>query len=72
MSHSQAIMFEPLLGVPEAAQLLCMHEKTLQRLARAGLIPCVRMGKYWRFRASSLDAWIRERIDGSNQSRCVS
>jgi excisionase family DNA binding protein len=62
-------VFEPLLDVNEAAKLLLMHPKTLQALARAGAVPCVRMGKYWRFRASSLDAWFRNRLESEYQSR---
>src|ERR1039458_3205216 len=61
--------FERLLGVPEAAELLRVHPKTLQAMARAGTVPCIRMGKYWRFRASSLDEWVRNRLESDNQSR---
>jgi excisionase family DNA binding protein len=63
--------FERLLGVLEAARLLCVHPKTLQAMARAGAVPCVRMGKYWRFRASSLDVWVRNRLESDHQSRRV-
>jgi excisionase family DNA binding protein len=65
-------VFEPLLGVVAAAKLLCVHPKTLQALARAGSVPCIRCGKYWRFRASSLDAWVRERLTSDHQSRRAS
>jgi excisionase family DNA binding protein len=65
-------IFEPLLGVPEAAKLLCVHPKTLQALARSGAVPCVRFGKYWRFRASVLDAWIQDRLSSDHQSRRAS
>jgi len=68
--HSIGQPFEPLLSADEAAVLLCVHPKTLQGMARAGSVPCVRMGKYWRFRASSLDAWVREGLK-SEQSRRV-
>lgn len=61
--------FEPLLSVEEAAKLLCVHPKTLQALARAGAVPCLRMGKYWRFRASALDEWVRNQILSDHQSR---
>jgi excisionase family DNA binding protein len=64
--------FEPLLSVPEAAKLLCIHPKTLQALARSGEVPCLRMGKYWRFRASSLDAWVENQLISDHQSRRVS
>jgi excisionase family DNA binding protein len=63
--------FERLLDVPEAATLLLIHPKTLQAMARAGTVPCIRMGKYWRFRASSLDEWVRNRLQSEQQSRRV-
>lgn len=53
--------FEPLLGSEEAAQLLKIHPKTLQRMARQRQIPGIQIGKLWRFRRSELNAWI-ERI----------
>lgn len=64
--------FEPLLGAKEAAKLLCVHEKTVQAMARSGEIPCLRMGKYWRFRESALDAWVQERLTSDYQSRRAS
>jgi excisionase family DNA binding protein len=50
--------FEPLLSADEAAEHLRVHVKTLQKLARERRVPCVRMGKYWRFRLSALDQWV--------------
>jgi excisionase family DNA binding protein len=71
LQASEDALFEPLLGVQEAAELLRCHSKTVQALARAGSIPCFRMGKYWRFRASTLDAWVREGLESDHQSRRV-
>ena len=50
--------FEPLLDSAEAAALLQIHPKTLQKLARAGEVIGMRVGKLWRFRASSLNEWL--------------
>ncbi len=50
--------FEPLLNSGEAATLLKIHPKTLQKMARAGTIPAYRIGDVWRFRASTLDRWL--------------
>jgi excisionase family DNA binding protein len=50
--------FEPLLDTAEAAALLQIHPKTLQKLARAGTVSGIRIGKLWRFRASALDEWL--------------
>jgi excisionase family DNA binding protein len=57
--------------VSEAAKLLGVHPKTLQAMAREGSVPCIRMGKYWRFRESSLDVWVREQLESEYQSRRV-
>jgi excisionase family DNA binding protein len=51
-------LFEPLLDSDGAAQLLKIHPKTLQRMARRGEIPGVQIGKLWRFRRSELNAWM--------------
>jgi excisionase family DNA binding protein len=48
-------VFEPLLNSEQAAALLKVHPKTLQRYARNGLVAGLRLGKLWRFRASDLN-----------------
>ena len=53
--------FEPILDSEEAANLLHIHPKTLQRLARNGIIPGFRIGKLWGFRASVLNEWLESR-----------
>lgn len=54
--------FEPLLNDAETAKLLGdMKVKTLQRMARTGLIPAHKIGRYWFFRATELDTWLRHR-----------
>ena len=55
---------ERLLDSHEAAALLKVHPRTLQRLAQRGEIAGVQVGKLWRFRASSIDAWIEARLAG--------
>jgi excisionase family DNA binding protein len=64
MSSSIAQNFEPILTSEEAAALLKIRPKTLQRMARQGRIPAHRVGDLWRFRASELDDWLRSG-DGS-------
>lgn len=49
--------FEPLLDSEEAAGLLKIHHKTLQKLARRGEIHGTHVGKLWRFRVSDLNDW---------------
>jgi len=52
--------FEPLLDSAEAAALLKIHPKTLQKLARNGKVDAIQIGKLWRFRASALNRWLEE------------
>lgn len=53
---------EPLIDVNEAAELLEVHPKTVKRLAARGIIPGMRIGKLWKFRASLLDAWLNSQL----------
>ena len=50
--------FEPLLDSDQAASLLGIHRKTLQKMARRGEIHGAHVGKLWRFRASDLNDWL--------------
>ena len=54
--------FERFLDSHQAAELLQIHPKTLQRLARKGEIRAMRIGKLWRFRTSDLDVWVELRL----------
>jgi len=56
--------FEPLLDSDEAAALLKIHPKTLQRMARNGEITAIQIGKLWRFRASQLNQWMESKLAG--------
>lgn len=53
-SPSEPIMIERLLDSKQAAAIVRVHPKTLQRYARQGVIVGIRIGKHWRFRASDL------------------
>jgi excisionase family DNA binding protein len=65
-AHSDlSSQFEPLLDVDQAAQLLRVHPKTLQKWAREQRIPAVRYGKRWLFRASELDSWVQSQVHSS-------
>lgn len=58
---------EPLMSDAEAAQFLGgLHPKTVQRMARRGKLPAYRIGRYWRFRASELSAWLVLHSTGQN------
>jgi excisionase family DNA binding protein len=55
------LAFEPILDSEEAASLLKIHPKTLQKLARKGRVPGFRIGKLWGFRASALNRWLESK-----------
>ena len=57
--------FERLLDTRAAAKLIGVHEKTIQRMARKGLIPGFRIGDLWKFRASLLDEWLLSQLCSS-------
>ena len=60
--------FEPLLDDRQASALLGgIHPKTLQRLARTGQVPAYRVGRFWRYRASELDSWLRSKVNSPRQ-----
>jgi excisionase family DNA binding protein len=54
--------FEPLLTSKEAAALLRIHHKTLERRARQGGIPAYFFNRRWFFRLSELDTWLRSAV----------
>jgi excisionase family DNA binding protein len=60
--------FEPLLDCKETAHLLHLHPKTVERLARSGDLPAVKIGKRWLFRASEIDRWMASLVDSSRRS----
>jgi excisionase family DNA binding protein len=64
---SASLQFEPLLSDTQAGELLGLHPKTVQRLARSGEIPAIRIGRYWRFRASELNEWLETLATGGKK-----
>jgi excisionase family DNA binding protein len=50
------------LNTDEAAAMLGVHPKTLQRLARSGRITAYRVGKLWRFQVRDLCADVAVRV----------
>jgi excisionase family DNA binding protein len=56
---ASSVEFERLLDSEQAAELMRLHPETVKRRARRGEIPAMTVGKVWRFRASGLEAYIR-------------
>jgi len=55
----------------EAANFLKLNLRTVQRLAREGMIPAHPFGessrKTWRFLLSELDEWMRSKVNSSRR-----
>lgn len=51
-----------LLDSDQAAAIMQIHPKTLQKLARRGVVRGLHIGKLWRFRASDIHEWIDQQI----------
>jgi excisionase family DNA binding protein len=56
-----ALGTETLMTSHQAAQLLGVHPRTLQRMVLRGEITGVRVGKLWRFVPSAIREWVQER-----------
>jgi len=63
--------FERLLSLEEAAELLGLHRKTLERMARTKQVPGLKVGKRWRFRLSTLNIWLENGLNSSTTNRAV-
>ena len=50
-----------LLTLSEAAALLHVSTRTLQRMIRSGELPALKVGGQWRMRESQLTQWIEKR-----------
>lgn len=60
----RVVLPEPLLDSEEAASIVRVHPKTLQKWARCGQIRGVHAGKLWRFRVSAIEEWIARQMAG--------
>ena len=63
--------FERLLDLREAAAILGMHWKTLEGMARNRKVPALKIGKRWRFRLSSLNAWLENELNSTTTNHAA-
>jgi excisionase family DNA binding protein len=49
-----SLMGEEILTTQEVSDLLKLHPKTVNKLARSGRVPAYRIGRQWRFRKSEI------------------
>ena len=59
--------FERLWTPVEAGEYLVVHWKTVNRMAREGELPGLRLGKHWRFRAVDLTDWAARQVKSTRQ-----
>ncbi len=52
---------DPLLDPQQAADMLGISAWQVRKMARDRQLPAIRLGKYWRFRQSSLQDWVANR-----------
>jgi len=64
-------VLEALLTSKEAAQILRIHPKVLERMAKRGEVPALKVGKFWRYRATVLDSWINSKLLVAHQPNCM-
>jgi PTS system nitrogen regulatory IIA component len=57
---------ETLLTSVDVSKRLGIHVVTLERMARAGEIPAIKVGRLWRYRESDLDRWLEESVISSH------
>jgi excisionase family DNA binding protein len=60
---------EPLIDAQQAAQILRLHPVTVREMAARRELPGLKIGRVWRFRASSLDAWVSSQLELSCHSQ---
>jgi excisionase family DNA binding protein len=59
-----------IMEAREVASFLRLHLFTVHKLAREGKLPAFKIGSDWRFRRSSIEAWVlsKEKINHKEKS----
>jgi len=60
----EAVTPERLLTASDVADRLSVSRRWIEEATRRGEIPHVRLGRFPRYRAESIDAWVREQEAG--------
>jgi excisionase family DNA binding protein len=58
---------EPLLTSEDVGKVLGIHPKVVERMAKRKELPGLKVGRFWRYRASALDGWIDSRLQSDRQ-----
>jgi excisionase family DNA binding protein len=62
------IVFESPVDSRAAAAAIGIHYKTLERLARKGLVPATKLGRSWQFRLSILSDWFNGQLKSNSET----
>ena len=52
------MMDDSILTLEEVSRYLKINKATVYRMAKAGKIPAMKVGKVWRFKRAKLEAWL--------------
>ena len=58
---------DTVFTVQELAAYLRMQPVTIYKHAKAGKLPCFKVGANWRFKKSTIDRWIAEQEEHENK-----
>jgi excisionase family DNA binding protein len=58
-----------IMTTQEVAEYLRLTEATIYKLAQAGEIPAMKVGRAWRFRKDLIDEWFRQQSMPSGEEQ---
>jgi excisionase family DNA binding protein len=67
-AHSDTIELPPLLEAEQVAALIGMTVEWVWEQSRNGRIPCIRLGRKYRYRREAILQWLAEIEDGGPRS----
>lgn len=50
---------EPWVSTKDIAEHLGITMETVRKWIKSGEIPCIRIGKLWKFKKSEVDTWLK-------------
>jgi excisionase family DNA binding protein len=53
---------KPIMTVEEVADWLRIPSSTIYKLCLRGQIPCIKIGKHWRFQRKHIETWFEQKI----------
>jgi len=60
---------DKVFTVQEVASYLRMQPVTIYKHAKAGKLPCFKVGANWRFKKATIDRWITEQEEHDNRNK---